>query len=196
MKEDMKTLFQNSLKVASITLVLLAGNFISVSAQTARLQTSQLDYLTGKASTTVDVALDERLLQKTAALFKDPGEADVKAMLTGIKGIYVKSFEFDQEGEYSQADLESIRSQLREPLWSRIIGVISKKSENVEVYLMNNGDQIAGMAVLSFEPKEITIVNILGNVDFKKLTALEDSFGIPVFGIDPDPKETKAKPKR
>jgi quaternary ammonium compound-resistance protein SugE len=57
------------------------------------------------------------------------------------------------------------------------------------------GTAILGMAVLSFEPKEVTVVNILGNVDFKKLTALEDSFGIPVFGIDPE-KGTKSKPKK
>ena len=36
--------------------------------------------------------------------------------------------------------------------------------------------------------KEITVVNIIGNVDLEKLTRLEGQFGIPDLGIESKPK--------
>jgi hypothetical protein len=48
--------------------------------------------------------------------------------------IYVKSFEFENDNEYSAADVDSIRLQLREPSWTRLVNVKSKKDGN-EVYV-------------------------------------------------------------
>jgi len=50
----------------------------------------------------------------------------VKELLSTLKGVYVKGVEFDKEGEYTEADLESIRAQLRAPGWDRIVGVRSR----------------------------------------------------------------------
>jgi hypothetical protein len=102
----------------------------------------------------------------------------------------VKSFEFENEGQYTDADLEGIRSQLRNTAWNRIVNVNSKKEGSVEVYLMQTGDQISGLAVLATEPKEITVVNIIGPVDLEKLRQLEGQFGIPDLDIE------RSKPKR
>ena len=100
----------------------------------------------------------------------------------------MKSFEFEKEGEYSVADLESIRSQLRNTAWSKIVNINSKKDGSVEVYLMSNATQISGLAVLASDIKEITVVNIIGNVDLEKLSQLEGQFGIPELGIESKPK--------
>jgi len=182
----MKTLFQTSLKLASVLLLLFAGMAVTAKAQSAKLQIDQLDHLANKAKETVDVKLDERLMQTTAKFFsgKDPDDAEVREILKGVKGIYVKSFTFEKEGEYSQAEVESILSQLRGSAWSKIVSVRSKKeAENVEVYLMTEGGQIGGLAVLSIEPKEFTIVNIVGPVDLDKLSRMAGQFGVPELGI-------------
>jgi hypothetical protein len=190
----MKTLFHTSLKLAAVSLVLVCAGATAAKAQGARLQLSHLDYLAAKASETVDVNVDERLMQLTAKVFsdKDSDEAAIKELVKGLKGIYVKSFEFEHEGEYSTADVESIRSQLRGPGWSRILSVNSKKDGDVEVYLMTNGDQIGGLAVLATDPKELTVVNIIGPIDLDKLSKLEGQFGVPDLGIE---QPTKPKPK-
>src|SRR6185437_15718487 len=101
-----------------------------------------------------------------------------------VKGIYVKSFEFDNTGEYTAADVESIRAQLRGPGWSRLVNVASRKDGNLEVYLLMNGEQIGGLAVLHTDEKELTVVNIVGPVDLDKLAKLEGQFGIPELGIE------------
>lgn len=190
----MKTLFQSLLKLAAISLPLILWTAVAANAQNARLQINTLDYLAGKASETVDVNIDEHLMQLTAKFFSssDPDEKEIKALVSGLKGIYVRSFEFEHEGEYSSADLESIRVQLHGPGWTKIVNYSSKKEGSVEVYLMTVGDQVSGLAVLAADPKELTIVNIIGPVDLNKLSKLEGQFGVPDLGLEP-PAKTKPK---
>ena len=193
----MKLLSRTLLKIASVRLAALAvllvlGATATALAQNPRIQTSQLDALAAKASETVDVNIDESLMALTTKFLssKDEDEKKVKELVSGLKGIYVKSFEFENEGQYTDADLESIRSQLRNPAWSRIINARSKKEGSIEVYLMHTGAQISGLAVLATELKEITVINIVGPVDLEKLTKLEGEFGIPELGLE------GSKPKR
>ena len=194
----MKSLSQTLLKLAflrltSMAVLVLLGAAVNASAQNPRIETSQLDALAAKASETIDVNIDERLMQLTARFLssKDDDEAKVKELVNGLKGIYVKSFEFETEGQYTDADLEGIRSQLRNVAWNRIVNVSSKKEGSVEVYLMKNGDQITSLAVLATDPKEITVVNIIGPVDLEKLTELQGHFGIPDLDL-----EERSKPRR
>lgn len=181
----MKSLSSTLTKLALLS-ALIAVSAATAAAQDARIRTSQLDALAPKASQTVDVNIDERLMQLAAKILsnKNSDEASVKEIVNGLKGIYVKTFKFELEGQYTPADVESIRSQLRNPAWSRIVDVQSRKEGSVEVYLMVNGTQIGGLAVLATEPKEITVVNIVGPVDLDKLKQLEGNFGVPDLELD------------
>jgi hypothetical protein len=188
----MKALFQ--MKFTMPLILLIALPFV-VQAQDARLQLGNLDHLAGKANETVDVNVDERLMKVAAKLLsdKDGDEREVKKVVEGLKGIYVKSFEFDSEGQYTAADVETIRTQLRGPGWTRLVNVMSKKDGNCEVYLLFNGDQIGGLAVLVAEEKELTVVNIVGPVDLDKLAKLEGQFGVPELGIEKTKKNDDEK---
>ena len=177
----MKALFR-----INLILSLLIALPLVVRAQDSRLQLGSLDHLAAKASQTVDVNIDGRLMKAAAKLLsdKDADELEVKKLVEGLKGIYVRSFEFDSEGQYSPADIEGIRTQLRGPGWSRLVNVISKKEGNLEVYLLFNGDVVGGLAVLHSDLKELTVVNIVGPVDLDKLAKLEGQFGVPDLGIE------------
>jgi hypothetical protein len=187
----MKPLFRTKLKTPLLVLSLLVALPFVVHAQDSRLQLNSLDHLAGKANQTVDVNIDERLMKLAGKLFneKDADEEQVKKVIEGLKGIYVKSFEFDNAGEYSAADLETIRTQLRGPGWTRLVNVTSKKEGNVEVYLLFNGEQVGGLAVLYSEEKELTVVNLVGPVNLDKLAELEGQFGVPELGIEKSKKK-------
>lgn len=187
----MNKLFRTFFKFGP-ALLLLVASAAAAMGQSAKLQLDQLDVLANRASDTVDVKLDEHLMQTTAKFFsgKDSDDAEIRDLIKNVKGIYVKSFSFEKENEYSAAEIESVMSQLRGGGWSKIIGITSKKDgDNVEVYLLNIGDQISGLAVVSAEPKEFTVVNVVGPIDLEKLSKLEGSFGVPYLNLPP------AKPK-
>ena len=155
-----------------------------------------LDRLAEHATETVDVSLDASMLQLASRFLSkdDPDQVRVKQLVSKLKGIYVRNFEFDKDGQYSRSDVESIRAQLKSPGWTRIVGVKSIKGDNSEVYLKKNGDQIAGLVVLNAEPKELTIVHIDGAIDPEELSELGGHMGIPKLGKT-KPSDNGDKPK-
>jgi hypothetical protein len=166
-----------SVKIAFIAWVALG----SLGAQEIKLPAS-LDRLAAKATEVVDVTMDSNLLQLASRFLsdKDTDDAKVKKMISGLKGIYVRSFEFAKAGEYQESDVEPLRAQLRSPAWSRIVGVRSQKSgDNAEVYVKTENGKIGGLLILATEPKELTIVSIEGAIDPDQLSELGGHFGIP-----------------
>lgn len=143
-----------------------------------------LDRLAQRASDTVDVTLDASMLQLASRFLSkdDPDEAQVKKIVSKLKGIYVRSFEFNKDGQYSMSDVDAIRAQLKAPGWSRIVGVKSAHGENSEIYVKKDRDQVAGLVVLDTEPKELTIVQIDGPIDPEELSELGGHMGIPKLG--------------
>jgi hypothetical protein len=141
-----------------------------------------LDHLAAKASDSVDVSLNNSMLQFAAKFLdgKDPDEAAAKKLIVGIDGIYVRSFEFKQEGAWSQADLDQIRNQLKAPDWSRIVGIKSAEDgESTEVHVCNQNGKVTGVVILVTAPKEFTVANIVGNVSLDSLADLGGHFNLP-----------------
>lgn len=181
-------------------LMILIGLFCLYSgalwAQEGRLQISHLDKLAAKASESVDVNLDGPLLQMAGKFLsaEDAEEGSVKELISNLKGIYVKSFEFEKEGEYSHEDLVAIRNQIQGPEWYRMVGVRSAKDkEEVDIYVRTINGKVGGMVILCAEPKELTVVNIVGPINLEKLGALEGQFGIPPMNLGKAPKKEREK---
>ena len=150
------------------------------------------DVLTAKASNTVDVSLSGSLLQFAARFLSDndKDEAQVKKLIIGLKGIYVKNFEFKKPGEYTAADVESFRAPLHTADWERIVGVHSTEDgENVEVYIKNDGKKVGGLAIIATEPKQVTLVNIVGAIDLDTLSELGGHMGIPEIEVEKNEKK-------
>jgi hypothetical protein len=149
-----------------------------------------LDKLAEHATETVDVTLDASMLQLASKFLssEDADEAKAKRIVGKLRGVFVRSFQFDKDGQYSMADVEALRAQLKPPQWVRIVGVRSVKGENSEVYLQrggdlqHGGDRIEGLFVISAEPRELTIVHIDGSISPEEFAELEGHMGIPRVG--------------
>ncbi|HWS18771.1 MAG TPA: DUF4252 domain-containing protein, partial [Candidatus Elarobacter sp.] len=118
------------------------------------------------------------LIEKVSDDDKDVEQ--LKSIVKNLKGIYIKSFEFDEASQYSKADIDAIRSQLTSPRWTKIVQSIEKRhNEYDEIYLLKNGDRVAGLVILVAEAKELTVVNLVGEVPMDKVASLERhlSFG-------------------
>ncbi|GAC1649570.1 MAG: hypothetical protein NVS9B15_08850 [Acidobacteriaceae bacterium] len=176
----------------SIALIL---SMASLGAQEFKLPAS-LDALAARASETVEVNLDQRMLQLASKFLdsKDGDDQEAKRIIQGLKAIYVRSYEFSKPGEYSPAELEPVRAQLlKDKEWSRIVGVRSQHDgENVDVFVKADGDHFAGVWVLSTQPKELVVVNIQGPIDLNSLGELGGEFGIPKIKRQ-SPKKEAAK---
>jgi hypothetical protein len=156
-----------------------------------------LEKLAARASGSTEVMLDGSLLKFAASFLSadDPDQAKVKKLVAELKGVYVKTYEFAHEGEYSESDIASIRSQLQGPGWSRIVGVRSKKDQdNADIYLKTGGSEPGGLAIICANPKELVVVNIVGKIDLDELSELGD-LGVPKIDIE-KPKPAKPSDKK
>ena len=67
------------------------------------------------------------------------------------------------------------------------------------MFVLVDGDKAQGLAIIASEPREFTIVNIVGNIDLEQLHDLEGNFGVPKLGIEAGKKPrhapAPAKPK-
>ncbi len=151
-----------------------------------------LEKMAARAKETVEVTLDQSMLQLASGFLSkdDPDEAKVKKLVAKLKGIYVRSFEFSKDGEYSASDVESFRTQLKQPGWSRIVGVKSVDGENTEIYVLKSGEQLGGLVVLAIEPKQFTFVHIEGPINPEDLSELSGHMGIPEI-VKPKAKAEK-----
>lgn len=171
----------------------LAVFFILISCARAQQPSPRLQFdwanLAAKAVEKVDVNLEGPMLEMASKfLSNDKGdESKIKRMVENLKGVYVKSFTFDKEGQYSEADLNAIRSQLRAPEWTNIVDV-QEKRESTGVYMKMNGKVAEGIVVLSAEPTELTMVQIIGPIDPSMLSDLGGKLGIPKMEMGPKPK--------
>ena len=176
-------------------LMVLLGLVLAPSAFSQEIKMPvDLDKLAAKAAETTEVTLNGRTLQLAAKFMNEEGDAEARALVKKLKGVYVRSFEFDKEGEYSQDDVESIRSQLKSPVWEKVVNVRSKRDgENAEIYFKtDNTDQIAGLVVIAADPKELTIVHIDGPLDPSDLEKIGGNFGVPRVEARPTTRSAKA----
>jgi len=154
--------------------------------------------LSAKAKETVEVSMEGPMLRWAAKFLnaEDPDEKQAAKLVANLKGIYVRSFEFSKEGEYSAADVESLRAQVRTPGWTRVVGVRSETDgDNVDVFFKLAEDKMAGIVVISAEPKELTFVSIVGPIDVDQLADLGGEFGIPKLNRRSLPKTNKGDQK-
>jgi hypothetical protein len=188
----MKSFFQPVSKLAAAGLVAAlaagAGAAQTPAQATGRLRLDNLDRLAPKAAETINVNIDGGLIIFGCKLLsdEDPEEKQVKEMCAGLEGVYVRGFEFGAEGQYAESDVEPLREQLRGPGWSRLVDVETRGDglERAEVYAATAAGRVRGMAILFFDPKQLTVINIVGAIDLDKLRRLEGVLNIPKIRIE------------
>jgi hypothetical protein len=164
--------------------------FVLISQADAQIQFNW-DKLAAKSVEKVDVSLEGPVLALATMFLSDKGdESKIKNMVRGLKGVYVKSFTFDKDGQYTEADLAEIRAQVKAPEWSRIVDM-QEKHESSAIYLKYDGKQTQGVVVVSAEPRELTVVQIIGPIDPSMLSDLGGNLGIPRMHMGSKPKTTK-----
>jgi len=161
-----------------IAACLLALVATPVMAQQLKLQS--LDKLAARATSKTEVNLDGTMLNFASGFLGDGDseEATAKKVIAGLKGVYVRVYEFDKAGAYAASDVQPVRDQLRGSQWGQIVSV-HDKDENVDIWVHQEGGKTTGMVIISTEAKEITVVNLVGSIRPQDLTSLGGQFGIP-----------------
>ncbi len=149
------------------------------------------------AANVTEVTLGKGMLDFAAKFMdnNDKDQAAAKQLIQGLDGIYVRSYEFDKEGQYSMDEVDKLRQAFATPEWSPMVHEHESKSgESTDVMMKMVNGEPHGIFVLAAEPKELTIVLILGPIRMDQLSQLKGLGGLSKLGdIDKD-KHAKDKP--
>ncbi len=151
-------------------------------AQGAKLNLPDFTALADKATDSVNISISPWLLRTVTALIddKDADSAATKELLNGIKSVEIRSFQFGTDFAYSSADIDAVRRQLTGPGWSQLMQVHDRKSnEDVDIYVSIDKDRTNGFALIASEPRQFTIINIVGSISLKDLPKLERQLHLP-----------------
>ena len=171
--------------IAAMGLLSTAAN-----AQNARLHFEKLDHLGTIAHDSVEVNVDGKMLDLVKRVTMKINDADAQKVaqaISGLKGIYVRVYNFAKENEYNVADVDALRSELNTPGWEKLANVKSKaNNQKVDVFTMFAGDKMDGVAVIVSDAKSVAVINVIGMIDIESLVELTQSgkFNIPKLDID------------
>jgi hypothetical protein len=136
----------------------------------AQKLTFQFDSLAAKAKEKAEVDLDGATLGLAAKADKKLGQ-----IAGALKEVHVRHYEFGAAGAYTEKDLEPLHRQTGEGSgWSHVINV-KDKDEHVEILAQTADGKPAGFLIIAAEPKELSVVYILGDIPLDKLGELVNS---------------------
>jgi hypothetical protein len=154
--------------------------------------------LAARASDVTEVTLNKNMLGFASKFMdgNDKDQASVRQLIQGLEGIYVRSYEFDKIGEYSMDQVESLRKSFETPEWSPMVRERERKTgETTDILVKLVNGEPRGMFILAAEPKELTIVLIMGPIRLDQLSQLNGIAGLGSLGEVSKDKESKDKNK-
>ena len=147
-----------------------------------------LPHLKERADEVVEVNLEGKSLEDGSRLLaiRQGVSPSMKSVLNGLKGIYRRTYRFGLGGDsqFVEDDLAPIRQKMTGAGWSPMLDVRDKSTrESVTVYSYMEGESVAGVTVVSSDPNEVTVVNIVGAVDLDALLELSEEMGLSSMKI-------------
>jgi hypothetical protein len=188
-----------------IAVLLLGAAALAVPAVAQNPQSSPLPLpspvekeLAARASNVTEVTLGKNMLAFAAKFMNGKGrdEDATRHLIEGLEGIYVRDYEFDKEGQYSMVDIDRLRQYFETSEWTPVVHERDKKSGEISDVMMKvvNGET-RGMFILDAEPKELSIVLILGPVNLEDLHKLSGLGGLGMLGDIASESHDKSKSK-
>jgi len=137
--------------------------------------------LATRAADVTEVSLNRNTLAFAAKVMdgKSGDDAAVRQLIQNLDGIYVRSYEFDKDGQYSLEQIDQLRRAFETPEWSPVVRTNERRSgEMTDVMVKLINGESHGLFILTAEPRELTLVLILGPIRLEDLGKLRGLSGL------------------
>jgi hypothetical protein len=168
-------------RIATLALSCLLLPMVGA-CQSAKLRLPDFQPLADKATDSVNISVSPWLLHTVAALIddKDADGAATREMFSRIHSIDIRSYEFATDFAYSRADIDAVRRQLTGPGWTQLMQVRDRKTnEDVDIYIAIENNRTTGFALIASEPRQFTIINIVGSISMEDVPKIEKYLHLP-----------------
>lgn len=194
------------MRIAAVLLLVVMGG-VAGAQQTGLPEPSPLEKnLAARASDVTEVTLSKQMLAFASKFMKDKDDEESRQLIQNLDGIYVRSYEFEKEGQITPEEVEQLRAHYETGEWTPMVRSRERKNnESADVMMKMVNGESRGILVLSSEPKELTIVLILGPIKPEEIGKLKGISGLgalkavsksaKIQGKQDQPDNTGAKSK-
>lgn len=147
---------------------------------------------------TVEINLRGPMLRLAAAA-SDDDDPELGSMLSGLEGIFVRTYALDDQSPtgFDKA-ISSISQHLQSSGWETIVKV-RERGERAHIAIKMDGEKIVGMTVVAMDDNdrenEVVFINIVGTIDLAKVGRMGKHFDFDVDALDSLERESKKKAK-
>ena len=155
-----------------LTLAILMA--IATSAAAQQIDLKVLDKIAAKAKGSTEMGMDSSTLKAASSALneKDGKQAAVKKVAEGMKGFFLRSYEFNK-GDFKLEDIKPLTDQLKAPDWVRFLHTKEEKEQTDIWWHVTNGET-DGILLISAEEDELTVINAVGTGNLSDLSKLKD----------------------
>jgi hypothetical protein len=161
--------------------MLVAAMLVASTAMAQQINLKSLEKFADKAKEKTEIDMDEAALKSGAGLLNGgkKDEAIAKKSAEGLKGVFLRAYEFDQEKMIKSEDLKPLLDQLKAPEWTSFLRN-KEKNEQTEIWMHHTKGEVDGMLLIALESRELTIINVIGMKNPGDLAKLKD-LGFPTL---------------
>ena len=150
------------------TLLTAALGLLMFGAASAQTFDFNLDALSAKAKEKAEITLEGSLLVQVLQM----APKNVQDAVANVRRVDVRHYEFANAGQYSDTDLDAVRKSVSS--WPRILNV-KEEHQTVEIYMLSQDGKPAGFLLIAAEPKELTVLHVVGSIDLASLKEVVNS---------------------
>jgi len=128
--------------------------------------------------TFVEIKVNSSLIHMAARLAQD-SEPEMARILGGLKSVRVNVMGFEEdERETFASRIQSIRKQLEDQQWDRVVRV-QEETEDVGIYAKLNGDEsIEGLVVTVINGREAVLIHVNGSIRPEELARVGERLNL------------------
>ncbi len=160
---------------------LLAAIVLSLPLAAQDVDFKFLDKLADKAkeSSVVDLGPDQLGLVK-GMFGGGHKKGDLTELAKNLRSMQVRSYEFEKEGDYSMDEVRAFRDKVKSGgQWVTLISTREKR-EFTDILIQKGPDgKPSGFLIIAAEPRELSIVHIVGSLDLSQLGQIGGQYGVP-----------------
>ena len=154
---------------------------VASTAMAQQLDLKVLDKFESKAKSTTHIDMDEAALKSGVTLLKNEkkDEALAKKSAEGLKGLFLRVYEFAKPGDFKLDELKPILDQLKAPNWASFLRT-REENEQTEIWMHRTNGEVDGLLLIAAEANELTVINAIGLKNIGDLSKLKN-LGAPTI---------------
>ena len=154
-------------------LMMIVLMMAAATAYAQQIDLKSLDKFADKAKSKTEINLDQSMVKSAAGFLNQKSDKESLAVksIEGLKGLFLRVYEFDDKGTYKFDDLKPLLDQLKAPDWTSFLSN-KEDDEQTEIWMHRTNGEPDGMLLISAESKELVVINALGLTSLEDLAAL------------------------